>query len=60
MKNPIQTAFLFFKVIVSGQAYLNLFYLLVAFPLGVFYFVFLVSGLSAGVSLAIIWVGIPI
>ena len=60
MRNPTQTVFRFFKVIVSGQAYVNLFYLLVAFPLGVFYFVFLVSGLSAGVSLAIIWVGIPI
>jgi hypothetical protein len=45
---------------VSGQAYLNLFYLLVAFPLGVFYFAFLVSGLSTGISLSIIWVGIPI
>jgi hypothetical protein len=50
----------FFKVMISGQAYLNLFYLLAAFPLGIFYFVFLVSGLSLGVSLLIIWVGIPI
>lgn len=60
MNNPTQTALRFFKVIVSGQAYLNLFYLLVAFPLGVLYFAFLVSGLSAGISLSIIWVGIPI
>jgi len=50
----------FFKVMVSGQAYLNLIYLGAAFPLGVFYFVFLVSALSTGISLAIIWVGIPI
>jgi hypothetical protein len=50
----------FFRVMVSGQTYLNLIYLGAAFPLGVFYFVFLVSGLSTGISLAIIWVGIPI
>ena len=50
----------FFKVIVNGQAYLNLVYLLAAFPLGILYFVFLVSGLSLGISLSIIWVGIPL
>lgn len=50
----------FFKVMISGQAYLNLIYLLVTFPLGVFYFVFLVSGLSLGISLSMIWVGIPL
>ncbi len=55
-----QTVSQFFKVVVSGQAYLNLLYLLAAFPLGIFYFVFLVSGLSLGISLSIIWVGIPI
>lgn len=60
MNNPTKTVFRFFKVLVSGQAYLNLFYLLAAFPLGVFYFAFLVSGLLAGISLSIIWVGIPI
>ena len=54
------TAFRFFRVMGNGQAYLNLFYILVAFPLGVFYFVFLVSGLSTGISLLIVWVGIPI
>jgi hypothetical protein len=58
--NPKQTAFRFFGVIVSGQSYLNLLYLLVAFPLGIFYFIFLASGLSVGISLSIIWVGIPI
>jgi len=50
----------FFRVMVSGQAYLNLIYLLAAFPLGIFYFTFLVSGLSLGLSLVIIWVGIPL
>jgi hypothetical protein len=60
MDHPRQTTFRFFKIIGRGQAYINLLYLLAAFPLGVFYFTFLASGLSAGISLLIIWVGIPI
>ncbi len=60
MGNPIQLVGRFFQIISSGQTYLNLFYLLASFPLGVFYFVFLVSGLSTGISLAIIWIGVPI
>ncbi len=60
MDNPTRTAFRFFGVVGSRQSYLNLLYLLVAFPLGVFYFTFLVSGLSLGISLLIIWLGIPI
>jgi succinate dehydrogenase/fumarate reductase cytochrome b subunit len=50
----------FFRVMGSGQAYLNYLYLLLSFPLGIFYFVFLISGLSVGLPLLIIWVGIPI
>jgi succinate dehydrogenase/fumarate reductase cytochrome b subunit len=50
----------FFRVMGSGQAYLNSIYLLFSFPLGLFYFVFLISGLSIGLSLLIIWVGVPI
>jgi hypothetical protein len=50
----------FFKVIGSRQAYRNLIYLLASFPLGIFYFVFLVTGFSTGISLSIIWIGIPI
>lgn len=50
----------FFKVVVEGQTYLNLFYLGATFPLGLFYFVFLVTGIALGISLSIIWVGIPI
>lgn len=52
--------FTFFRVIGSAKAYRNLLYLMAAFPLGVFYFVFLVSGISTGISLVIVWVGIPI
>jgi hypothetical protein len=35
-------------------------YLALAFPLGLFYFVFLVVGLALGIGLVIIWVGLPI
>ncbi len=41
------------------QSYLNLLYLLLAFPLGIAYFVFVVTGLSLSVGLLIVWVGIP-
>ena len=60
MTNPVLAIYRFFKVVVSGPAYIKLIYLLAAFPLGVFYFVFLVTGLSLGISLSIIWVGIPL
>ena len=62
MSTPYQTTnrFLFFGVMGSGQAYLNLLYVLAAFPLGLFYFVYLVSGLSFGISLSIIWIGVPL
>ncbi|MBN2556475.1 MAG: sensor domain-containing protein [Anaerolineales bacterium] len=60
MNSPTKTILRFFKVMINGQAYLNLLYLLAAFPLDVFYFVFVVTGLSAGIALSIIWVGIPL
>jgi hypothetical protein len=50
----------FFGVFLNGQSYLNALYLLLAFPLGLFYFIFLVVGLSLGVTLLILWVGILI
>ena len=43
-----------------GPFFLRLAYLLLAFPTGVFYFVFLSVGISLGLGLAIIWIGIPI
>lgn len=50
----------FFGVIARGQSWLNLLYLLLCFPLGLFYFIFLTVGLSVGIGLAIVWIGIPI
>lgn len=49
-----------FGVIFERQTYRNLGYLLSAFPLGLIYFVLLVTGMSLGLGLSIIWVGIPI
>ncbi len=50
----------FCGVVAEPQSYLNIVYLLLAFPLGTFYFVFLVTGLSLGFGLIITLVGIPI
>lgn len=60
MDDSTQSVRRFFAVIGSGQAYLNLLYLLMTFPLGIFYFVFLVVGLALGIPLLIIWLGVPI
>lgn len=43
-----------------AQTYRNLLYLGLAFPLGICYFVLFVTGLSLGVGLLIVWVGLPI
>lgn len=48
----------YFGVITKSRTYLNLLYLLMAFPLGLTYFIFLVVGISVGVSLIIVWVGL--
>ncbi|MDX1503429.1 MAG: sensor domain-containing protein [Thermoanaerobaculia bacterium] len=48
----------FFGVVGRGRSYLNALYLLLAFPLGVVYFCFLAVGLSLGLGLVIVWVGL--
>ncbi len=50
----------FFGVVARPRTWLNLLFQVLAFPLGLFYFTFLVTGLSVGLGLVIIWVGIPI
>jgi hypothetical protein len=50
----------FFAVVVRPQTWLGILFHILAFPLGLFYFVFLVTGLSVGVGLVVVWVGIPI
>jgi two-component system, OmpR family, phosphate regulon sensor histidine kinase PhoR len=44
----------------DSRTYLRILYLLMAFPLGVAYFVFILTGLSVGFGLAIVVVGFPI
>jgi hypothetical protein len=58
MDNFMNSLAKFFGVAVRGQTYLNNLYLFLAFPLGLFYFVFLVSGLAISISLIIVWVGL--
>ncbi|WP_420628112.1 sensor domain-containing protein [Candidatus Leptofilum sp.] len=47
-----------FAILGEKQTYFNLIYLLLAFPLGIAYFVISVTGLSLGIGLLIIWVGL--
>src|SRR5262249_8875508 len=42
------------------QTYINILYLLLSFPLGLCYFVVLVTGIALGVSTLIIWIGVLI
>ncbi len=53
-KNPLERLY---GVFTQSQSYLNLVYLLLAFPLGLAYFIFLVTGFSLGFGLLIVWVG---
>jgi hypothetical protein len=48
----------FFGVMGSGRAYLTLIYNVLAFPLGLFYFIFLITGLSVSIPLIIVFVGL--
>jgi len=48
----------FFSIVTKKQTYKNILYLLLSFPLGIFYFTFLVTGISLGAGLAIIWAGV--
>jgi hypothetical protein len=50
----------FFGVVARPRTWLNLLFQVLAFPLGLFYFVFLITGLSVGLGLVVIWIGIPI
>ena len=50
----------YFGVVATSQSYLNLVFLTLSFPLGIFYFVFLVTGISLGMALSIIVIGLAI
>ncbi len=48
------------RPIFEARTYRHAVYLALAFPLGLAYFVFLVTGISVGFGLLIVWVGLPI
>ena len=50
----------FFGVVAEPQSYINIVYMILSFPLGIAYCVFLVIGISLVFGLLVIWVGIPI
>jgi hypothetical protein len=50
----------FFGVAARPRTWLSLVYHVLAFPLGLAYFIFLVVGLSVGISLSIVMIGIPL
>ncbi|HEV7508115.1 MAG TPA: sensor domain-containing protein [Thermoanaerobaculia bacterium] len=50
----------FFRAPIRLQTYKNLLFLALAFPMGLFYFIFLAVGLALGYGLTIVWVGFPI
>ena len=50
----------FVGVVANPQSYINILYLFLSFPLGIAYFVFLVTGISVGFGLLVIWAGVPI
>ncbi len=56
-QSPTRTVF---GVIARRETWLNFAYHWLAFPLGLSYFVFLVTALSVGISLVIVLVGVPI
>src|SRR5215470_16527823 len=49
-----------FRILWEKQTYLNLLYLLVSFPLGICYIVFLLAGLSSILSQTTVIIGIPV
>lgn len=48
----------FFNVIARGRTYRNVAYVWLAFPLGLFYFVYLVTGSALSVGLSLLWIGL--
>jgi len=56
MSSPIVNRYI--QPISDIQSYLNILYLLLAFPLGLLYFIIFIVGFSLGIGLLIIWIGI--
>ncbi len=54
---PANIVVRYFRPLFEWRTYLNLLYLILAFPLGLVYFITLVVGFAVGIPLLIIWVG---
>jgi len=50
----------FLRAPLELRSYSNLLFLALAFPLGLAYFVFLSTGLTLGIGLTLIWIGLPL
>jgi len=50
----------FFGIFIRPQPWLNILYNLISFPLGIFYFIFLLTWLLLGFGLLVVWIGLPI
>jgi hypothetical protein len=61
LANPIIAGLIhYFAAPFRVRTYTNAFFLALAFPMGLAYFIFLVVGFALGLSLTIIWIGLPI
>jgi hypothetical protein len=54
-ENPVVA---FFAVVAKPRTWGNLLYLWLSFPLGIAYFVALITGFAAGIPLLIVWIGL--
>ncbi len=59
-KPPTTSLGKFFGVIADPRAYASLFYMLLSMATGIFYFTFVVTGISLSLGLSILIIGIPI
>ncbi|HEX2643741.1 MAG TPA: sensor domain-containing protein [Thermoanaerobaculia bacterium] len=59
-RSPQEAVIHFLTAPFRGRTYANLLYLALAFPLGLAYFLLLTVGLSLGIGLTIIWIGLGI
>lgn len=48
----------FFNVAARGRTYSNVFYVWLGFPLGLAYFIFLVTGSALSLGLSLLWIGL--
>jgi len=50
----------YFDPLFDRRSYTNLLYLIMSFPLGLLYFIFLITGFSLGLGLSFVLIGIPL